>query len=259
MIVLLSPSKTQDFSVSPRTKVAAIPLFWPQACELAGRLREMNVDEVARLMKIGASLAADTVERYAGWSDEEPSGRDGSLQAGYAYTGEVFRGLDFGSFSAVEAKYAHERLFVISGLYGLARPLDRIRPYRLEMKTPLTAGTATSLYQFWGSRPTDALNQAVNRTRSTTVVNLASQESWRVVQPDRLSARVVTPQFREAHQGGYRTVAVHAKRARGSMAAWILRNQITSPHQLADYAQDGYSLHEALSTPDAPVFTRGNR
>ena len=258
MIVLLSPSKTQDFSASPRTKVATTPLFWKQACELAAQLRTMDATEIARLMKIGASLADDTAERYAQWSEAEPAPGDGSLQAGYAYTGEVFRGLNFGAFSAAEAKYAHERLFVISGLYGLARPLDRIRPYRLEMKTPLTVGTATSLYQFWGTLPTDALNQAINRTRSTTVVNLASQESWRVVQPDRLAARVVTPQFREAHEDGYRTVAIHAKRARGRMAGWILSNHITSPHQLADYDLDGYTLHEARSTPDAPVYTRGN-
>ncbi|TVR00238.1 MAG: YaaA family protein [Spirochaetaceae bacterium] len=259
MIVLLSPSKTQDFSVSPRTKVATTPLFWQQACELAAHLRRMDADEIASLMKIGASLAEATAERYAHWSDTEPASGDGSLQAGYAYTGEVFRGLNFGDFSAAEAKYAHERLYVISGLYGLARPLDRIRPYRLEMKTPITFGTVTSLYEFWGTVPTDALNRAINRTRSTTVVNLASQESWRVVQPDRLAARVVTPQFREAHAGGYRTVAIHAKRARGSMAAWILRNHITSPHQLADYTHDGYTLHETISTSDMPVFTRGDR
>ena len=219
----------------------------------------MNAEEIALLMKVGPALAVDTVERYRIWSDAEPASGDGSLQAGYAYTGEVFRGLEFRTFSAAQAKYAHERLFVISGLYGLARPLDRIRPYRLEMKTPLAVAAAGSLYQFWGSLPTDALNQALNRTRSAAVVNLASQESWRVVQPEQLGARFVSPQFREAYEGGYRTVAVHAKRARGSMAGWILRNRITSPHQLADYAQDGYGLHETLSTPDSPVFTRGDR
>ncbi|TVR55578.1 MAG: YaaA family protein [Spirochaetaceae bacterium] len=257
MIVLLSPSKTQDFSVTPRTTVSTTPLFWRQACELAQHLRRLSRDDLATLMKIGPALAADTEERYRRWVDAEPTAGDGSLQAGYAYTGEVFRGLEFGAFSAMEAKYAHERLFVISGLYGLVRPLDKIRPYRLEMKTPLSVGAEHSLYRFWGNLPTDAVNRALDRVGSTTVVNLASQESWRVVQTGRLSARVVTPQFREAHAGGFRTVAIHAKRARGRMAGWILRSRITSPDQLAEYNLDGYTLNEALSTPDAPVFSRG--
>ncbi len=259
MIVVLSPSKTQDFSVTPRTTVSTTPLFWREACNLAEHIRRLSSDDLTALMKIGPTLAADTAERYRRWVDTEPTAGDGSLQAGYAYTGEVFRGLDFGAFSAAEAKYAHERLFVISGLYGLVRALDRIHPYRLEMKTPLSVGAAPSLYRFWGNLPTDAVNRALDRVGSTTVVNLASQESWRVIQTGRLSARVVTPQFREAHAGGYRTVAVHAKRARGRMAGWILRNRITSPDELTEYNLDGYALNEALSTADCPVFSRGER
>lgn len=227
------------------------------------RLREKSPAELQQLMKLSAELAQATGERYQEWQVDHSEPQPGSIaQALYAYTGEVFRGLNAAGFSSGDIAYAQEHLCILSGLYGLLRPMDLIRPYRLEMATPLSTEQAGSLYEYWGEKPTIALRDAfsagaVGKThRSPHVVNLASQEYSRVIQPAKLPGRVISPQFKERHKGEYRTVAMYAKNARGRMAHWIIKNRVDDPKALIDFHEDGYLFHTDFSAPDKPVFVR---
>jgi len=273
--VLLSPSKTQSFrapaaSAAPAALSATAaaarstqPQFLSEAAELMERLREKTPTELQELMKLSAELAQATSERHQEWQSDHSEPQPGSVaQAVYAYTGEVFRGLNASEFSSGDIAYAQEHLCILSGLYGLLRPMDLIRPYRLEMATPLATEKASSLYEFWGEKATTALREAFSagagpkKHRSPDIVNLASLEYIRVIQPARLPGRIVSPQFKERHKGEYRTVAMYAKNARGRMAHWIIRNRVEDPKDLMDFHEDGYLLHTGFSAPDKPVFVR---
>ncbi|TVR91449.1 MAG: peroxide stress protein YaaA [Spirochaetaceae bacterium] len=263
MIVLLSPSKTQNFRAPAVAARSTQPQFLNEAAELMERLREKSPKELQELMKLSDVLAQATGERFQEWRHDHSEHQSGSVaQAVYAYTGEVFRGLNAGEFSSGDIAYAQEHLCILSGLYGVLRPLDLIRPYRLEMATSLATENAGSLYEFWGDKPTTALRNALSpatgrKTHQTQdIVNLASQEYVRVIQPAGLPGRIVTPQFKERHKGEYRIVAMYAKNARGRMAHWIIKNRIDDPKELMDFHEDGYLLHTDFSTPDKPVFVR---
>ncbi len=263
MIVLLSPSKTQSFRSPAVAARSTQPQFLEEAAELMERLREKSPEELQKLMKLSDVLAEATSERFQEWRYEHSEPKAGSVaQAVYAYTGEVFRGLSAADLGGGDIAYAQEHLCILSGLYGLLRPLDLIRPYRLEMATPLTTESSGSLYEYWGDKPTAALRSALSpgtgrKTHQTQdVVNLASQEYLRVIQPAGLPGRIVSPQFKERHKGEYRIVAMYAKNARGRMAHWIIKNRIDDPKELMDFHEDGYLLHTDFSTPDKPVFVR---
>ena len=261
MIVLLSPSKTQSFRTPAAASRSSEPQFLAEAAELMERLREKSPAELQELMKLSEELAKVTSDRHQQWHSDHLTPSAGSVaQAVYAYTGEVFRGLKAAELSNGDITYAQEHLCILSGLYGLLRPLDLIRPYRLEMATPLATEHAASLYEFWGDKPTTALREALSpgtgrkRHRTQDVVNLASQEYVRVIQPAGLPGRIITPQFKDRYKGEYRTVAMYAKNARGRMAHWLIKNRIDAPKDIMDFHEDGYLLHTDLSTPDKPVF-----
>lgn len=252
MVVLLAPSKTLDFAATPRTAKTSVPQFEAQAEELAAVLHDMGTEGIGRLLKISGELARQNAERYAAWAD----GSAPRLQALYAYTGEVYRGLAAADLPAADALYAQNHLRILSGLYGVVRPLDLIRPYRLEMGSALQVGGAASLYDYWGDAPTEALRETLSGQPNQDIVNLASQEYARVLKRKRLPGRFVTPEFRERRGDRYRVVTVYAKNARGRMAHWIIRNRIDSPDELPGFREDGYRFRHELSQPGAPVFVR---
>ncbi|HET8731039.1 MAG TPA: peroxide stress protein YaaA [Moraxellaceae bacterium] len=254
MLLILSPAKTLDYE-SP---VPALPLTTPgfpgQSQALVGLLRDLSVQDLARLMDLSDKLAALNVARFAEWS---PVFTDANSRAAIlAFRGDVYEGMEAWTFSADDHAFAQTHLRILSGLYGLLRPLDRLQPYRLEMGTALANPAGRNLYAFWGDTLAQALNESLIGQGDDVLVNLASEEYSRAALTPALRARVVTPQFREEKDGRFRMVSFHAKRARGLMAGWILRNRLGKPEELRDFDAGGYRFNAGLSGGDTLVFTR---
>lgn len=254
MLVILSPAKTLDYdSPVPRLPLT-LPAFLARSEALVGLLRDLSVQDVARLMDLSDKLAALNVARFAEWSTTFTD--DNSRAAILAFKGDVYEGMEAWTFDAADHAFAQSHLRILSGLYGLLRPLDRLQPYRLEMGTALANPAGRNLYSFWGDTLALALNEALAGQGDDVLVNLASEEYNRAALTPALRARVITPQFREEKDGKYKMVSFYAKRARGLMAGWIVRNRLAEPAALLQFDLDGYALHAGLSTPDHPVFTR---
>lgn len=254
MLVILSPAKTLDYDSPVPDLPLTRPAFVKQSEALVGRLRDLSAAELARLMGISDTLAALNVARFAGWSTRFTDAN--SRAAILAFKGDVYEGMEAWTFSAGDHVFAQDHLRILSGLYGLLRPLDRLQPYRLEMGTALATPAGRNLYAFWGDTLAKALNEALAAQGDDVLVNLASEEYSRAALTPALQARVVTPQFREEKDGRFRIVSFHAKRARGLMAAYIIRHRLRDVAALRDFAEEGYALHPGLSDGDTLVFTR---
>lgn len=254
MLVILSPAKTLDYdSPVPRLPLT-LPGFLAQSEALVGLLRDLSVQDVARLMDLSDKLAALNVARFAEWSPVFTD--ENSRAAILAFKGDVYEGMEAWTFDAADHGFAQSHLRILSGLYGLLRPLDRLQPYRLEMGTALANPAGRNLYAFWGDTLALALNAALAEQGDDVLVNLASEEYNRAALTPALRAQVITPQFREERDGKFRMVSFYAKRARGLMAGWIVRNRLADPAALASFDLDGYVLNPGLSTAGNPVFTR---
>lgn len=254
MLVVLSPAKTLDYESPVPVLPLTTPGFLAQSEALVGLLRDLSVQELARLMDLSDKLAALNAARFGEWSPEFTDAN--SRAAILAFRGDVYEGMEAWTFDAADHAFAQSRLRILSGLYGLLRPLDRLQPYRLEMGTALRNPAGRNLYAFWGDVLARALNEALAAQGDGVLVNLASEEYSRAALTPALRARVVTPQFREEKDGRLRMVSFYAKRARGLMAGWIVRNRLTDPAALRGFDADGYGLDEGLSSGDALVFTR---
>lgn len=255
MLIVLSPAKTLDYeSPLPAGLASTQPAFLARSSELIDILRPLTPAQVASLMGLSDKLAALNVARYQDWRPEyaEPAGR----QALFAFKGDVYAGLDVARWSLDDVTHAQQHLRMLSGLYGVLRPLDLMLPYRLEMGTELANPAGRSLYAFWGEQLTDALNADLAAQGDDVLINLASQEYFKAVQPKKLAGRLVTPQFRDEKDGQFKIISFFAKKARGRMAAWIIRNRISQPDQLQAYDVDGYRFSPDLSRGDDWVFTR---
>lgn len=253
MLILLSPSKTLDFE----TKVSALatqPDFLDDSQALIGQLRKLTLKDVSKLMDISDKLSELNVGRYRDFS--VPFTPQNAKPAAYAFLGDVYDGLDFSSFSPAQVKNAQAHLRILSGLYGLLRPLDLIQPYRLEMGTALKNPRGKNLYEFWGERITEALNHTLAEQGETLVCNLASNEYWKAVKPKKLQAEVVTPVFKEYKNGSYKVVMLYAKRARGFMARYLLTNRISDKKGIQSFAGEGYHFEPGLSKGNEWVFVR---
>jgi len=263
MLTLLSPAKTQRFDAVPRTSRVTEPRFRDEAAELVAAMRTLSVEQLRDLMKTSDELARTTHESYRRWGSGAagagvPQSRESgtrAMQAILVYSGEVYRALDAPSLSARDLGWAQNHLRILSGLYGLLRPLDLIEPYRLEIATRV-AGIG-SLYDYWREKLSAAVGEAATSRRARAIVNLASTEYARAIARDRLPVRLITPAFRERGAKGLRTVSMYAKNARGRMARWIVEHRIDDPAALAVFAEDGYRYDAGLSTTDEPVFVRG--
>ncbi len=254
MLFLLSPAKTLDYE-SPLPELPhTLPRFVEQSQELIGRLRTQSPQEIAKLMDLSDKLAALNVARYEAWTPRFSA--KNSRQALLAFDGDVYEGLDARSLKPADLEWAQSHLAILSGLYGVLRPLDWMQPYRLEMGTSLAVGKARNLYQFWGSRIAESLNEQLAQDKTPVVVNLASQEYFKAVDAKALKARVIECVFEDFSGGKFKVVSFFAKKARGLMARYAITRRITQPRKLEDFDLEGYAYDAAASDPDRLVFRR---
>lgn len=254
MLVVISPAKSLDFESPVRIRKATQPDFLEDSARLVDNLRHLTPGQLSALMDISPSLGELNRDRFNAW--HTPFDKHNARQALFAFKGDVYLGLDAPALSAADVTYAQDHLRILSGLYGLLRPLDLIQPYRLEMGTTFKALGSTSLYDFWGERVTSALNATLQKERNPLLVNLASVEYYKVVREKQLQARVISPVFRDFSNGQYKIVSFFAKKARGLMSAWILRHRLKKPGDLLAFDVDGYRYSAKDSTENAPVFLR---
>ena len=255
MLFLLSPAKSLDYdSPIPEGLPHTLPPFPAQTRALMAVLRTKPPQEIAALMSLSDKLAALNVARYAAFS-EHPT-RKNARQAVLAFNGDVYEGLQAARLSAAELEWAQQHLVILSGLYGVLRPLDWMQPYRLEMGTRLATAHGANLYQFWGPRIAHHLNERLAGQAHPVVVNLASQEYFKAVDRKVLAARVVECVFQEDKGGQCKVVSFFAKRARGLMMRWAIQARATRPQQLQDFDREGYAFTPEASTPDRLIFRR---
>jgi cytoplasmic iron level regulating protein YaaA (DUF328/UPF0246 family) len=256
MLIVLSPAKSLDLDSPPTTSHATTPRFIDRAAELIKVLKPFSPAQVGELMSISDQLAVLNVTRYADWHPEHAQAR----QAIMSFDGDVYTGLDARSLDGTALDYLQRQVRILSGLYGLLRPLDRMHPYRLEMGTRLQNPRGKDLYAFWGESVTAALNADLAEMKgkfgATALVNLASEEYFKSVKPKLLDVPVITPVFEDWKNGKYKIISFFAKRARGMMARYAAQNGVTDPEQLKDFDVDGYAFDEAVSKERQWVFRR---
>jgi hypothetical protein len=255
MLIVISPSKTLDFEKTVTNQSHTLPEFVNEASLLIKPLRKLSVDQLINLMRISPKLAQLNQERFYLWRPEFTP--ESSRQALYAFRGNVYSGLGADSLSPADIDAAQKQLRILSGLYGLLRPLDLIRPYRLEMGIQLSVGRNRNLYEFWQKKITAKVREDLDKSGSNLLINLASVEYFKAIDLKILKAEVITPEFREAKDGTYKIVSFFAKKARGMMTRFILQNRIDSEDQLQAFDCDGYCFNRRLSEKGRPVFTRG--
>ncbi len=254
MLFLLSPAKSLDFQTPAGHLPHTLPQFTEHSARLIHTLKKKSPRQVSRLMDISDTLAELNVARYQAWTPEFTP--DNAKQALLAFDGDVYDGLQAKNLAPADLQWAQDHLAILSGLYGVLRPLDLMQPYRLEMGTSLTVGKARNLYQFWGARIADHLNAQLAADRTPIVVNLASQEYFRSVDRNILKARVVECVFEDWKGAGYKVISFFAKKARGLMARYAVTNQVSTPRKLEAFNLDGYAFAAAVSQPDRLVFRR---
>ncbi len=254
MIIVLSPAKTLDFAPSPVKVPATTPALLDESKRLIERLRQFSPAELAGLMSISDALAALNAGRYMAWST--PFTPENAKPALLAFAGDVYEGLDAGSLSAADLKFAQTRLRILSGLYGVLRPLDLIQPYRLEMGIRLDNARGTDLYAFWGDRLAEAVNGAAGKAGAKVLVNLASEEYFKAVATKALALPVIQPVFEDWKSGRYKIISFYAKRARGLMARFAVSARLKSANGLKDFSAGGYRFEAAASNERRWVFRR---
>jgi cytoplasmic iron level regulating protein YaaA (DUF328/UPF0246 family) len=254
MLFLLSPAKALDYETPPHIKTHTQPLFVPQASELIDVLREKSPQQIAELMDLSDQLSGLNVARYQAWRPKFTA--QNAKQAVLAFDGDVYGGLDAKTLGEAELDWLQQHLCILSGLYGVLRPLDWMQPYRLEMGTRLVTHKGKNLYQFWGRQIAQYLNERAQADKTPVVINLASEEYFKVVDRKALLPRVVTCAFEERKGDQYKVVSFFAKRARGLMVRHAVQHRITRVEQLKDFAQEGYRFAPAASEPDHLVFRR---
>ena len=255
MLILLSPAKSLDYDTPLPTGLAhSLPPFMAETTQLIEVLRQKSPQDIASLMKISDTLAALNVARYAAWTPKF-SARN-ARQALLAFNGDVYDGLEARTLAPHELDWAQQHLAILSGLYGVLRPLDWMQPYRLEMGTRLATPAGATLYQFWGPRIAQHLNTRLQGEGEPIVLNLASQEYFKSVDRRALQARVVECVFEDWSGGQYKIVSFHAKRARGLMARHAITQRATHPRQLESFDTAGYAFVPTASDPDRLVFRR---
>ena len=250
MLTVISPAKKLDFEGVPLKLDATEPDYQADAYSLSRTARRLSVAKLQKLMSISPALAKLNQARFKDFA-EAPTPEQ-VKPAALAFNGDTYTGLQAESFTAVDLAYAQKHLRILSGLYGLLRPMDNIQPYRLEMGSRLATRRGKTLYQYWGSR----IAEAINEIESDTLLNCASVEYFSAVKPEALTPRVVTPVFMEVRDGEAKIVSFFAKKARGMMARYVVQNQIDTPEGLKSFDHGGYSFQPAESSPTKLIFTR---
>ncbi|WP_291861720.1 peroxide stress protein YaaA [Marinilabilia sp.] len=254
MIAILSPAKKLDFKKNVPSAERSKIIFSGEASSLVEKLKKFSPDELMNLMNISRQLGELNAERFFQW--HWPFERKESRQAIYAFNGEAYNGLDAYSLDSRDINSSQKQLRILSGLYGVLRPLDMIMPYRLEMGTKLPNEKGNNLYKFWGDKLTTQLNEDLLKGNHKALVNLASEEYFKAIDPEKIVKPIITPIFKENKNGQYKVISIYAKKARGMMVRFIIQNKLTEPDDLKAFDEDGYHFNTGLSQGSEIVFTR---
>ncbi len=254
MLALISPAKKLDFSPLDAPLPSSEPIFPKETASLVKVAQKLSLGELQRLMKLSDNLAQLNHQRFKGFTLKGDI--ENPKQAALAFNGDTYTGLDASSLNQDDLIYAQDHLRILSGLYGLLRPLDLIQPYRLEMGSRLANPQGGDLYDFWGDKLAKSLDQIVTNHPEPAVINLASNEYFKAVKAKALKTRVITPIFKEEKQGVTKVIGLFAKRARGAMARFMIENRLEQPEELKKFTTDGYIYQDVLSDTDNWVFVR---
>ncbi len=254
MLMMISPAKKLDMETPALLTRMTVPELLDASQELINSLRMLSVEELGGLMNISPKLADLNVRRYRYW--HTPFTLENAKQALFAFRGDVYAALDVDSLCAEDVAFAQQHLRILSGLYGLLRPLDLMQAYRLEMSTRLVNKRGRNLYTFWGHTLTDALNATLAEQREQTLINLASNEYAKAIQLEHVAERVITVYFKEQKDNDYQTIGVHAKKARGMMCRFIIQNRIDAPDGIKQFTEANYRYRSDMSTKLEWVFVR---
>jgi hypothetical protein len=254
MLVVISPAKTLDFETAPAIRKNSQPLHLDDAQKLVNQLKRLAPHELSSLMSISDALGELNYDRYQAWS--RPFSLANAKQAVLAFKGDVYTGLNPEQFTQEDFAFAQGHLCILSGLYGVLRPLDLMQAYRLEMGTRLATHRGGNLYDFWGDKITDTLNKAIKKSGSEVLINLASNEYYKAIKPHTLRCEVITPVFKERKAGNYKVVSFLAKKARGMLTAYIIRKRLDLPQDIKEFDEAGYRYNPQLSSGREWVFTR---
>jgi cytoplasmic iron level regulating protein YaaA (DUF328/UPF0246 family) len=254
MLAILSPAKTLDYETPLKTKLNSQPIYGRESNQLIKTLRTFEPFEVASLMKISDKLADLNHKRYVEWRNKPAESK--TRPAALAFKGDVYQGLEAESFNDNDLKFAQRHLRILSGLYGLLRPLDVIQPYRLEMGTKLKTSKGQNLYDYWGTKLTTGLNEALKESKEGTLVNLASNEYFGAVQPKLLEGSLLNIGFKEKRNGQLKFVSFSAKKARGLMAKFIIKERLKNPDDLKNFDLEDYKFNKKLSSELDWTFSR---
>lgn len=257
MLIVLSPAKSLDYKTPAKVKAPTLPEFVSESAKLIADLKKLSPQEVANLMGLSDQLAALNVGRYRDWSKKFTE--ENSKPAIYAFDGDVYDGFNVKTLDAKAIAFAQDHIRILSGLYGALRPLDLMQPYRLEMGTAFKNARGKDLYAFWGERVTDSLKQVLEQQKKPVLLNLASEEYFKVLQAKNLDCPVISPIFQDGKDGKYKIISFYAKRARGLMARFVVENRITDAADLKGFNLDGYKYVPSESKPDKPLFRRPER
>jgi cytoplasmic iron level regulating protein YaaA (DUF328/UPF0246 family) len=254
MLTVISPAKTLDFDTPPTTRKSTQPLFLERSAELVEGARAMSPEDIRGLMGVSEKIADLNHRRFMNWG--MPFTLDNAKQSVLAFKGDVYTGLEADTLNTAQLNFAQKHLCILSGLYGLLRPLDLMQPYRLEMGLKFANRGGANLYEFWGDSITRAMNAQLKKSGSRVLVNLASNEYFKSVQAGALDAEIITPVFKDLKGDKYRIISFYAKKARGQMARFIIDRELNEPDGLKKFRVDGYRYNKGESTARELVFTR---
>jgi uncharacterized protein len=254
MIILLSPSKTLDYKRPSTISKFSQPQLLKHSSELIDELRKLSPAGISSIMDVSRKIANENFERFASW--HTPFNLANAKQSILAFKGDVYEGLQAETFNESDLEFAQEHLRILSGLYGVLRPLDLMQAYRLEMGLKFKNQRGKDLYEFWGDLITDNLNAELKKSKSNTFINLASQEYFKSVLTNKIKAKIITPVFKEDKPGGLKVIALFAKKARGLMSRFIIQNRITEPEQIKAFTAGGYQFDDKLSDSNEWIFIR---
>jgi hypothetical protein len=257
MLIVLSPAKSLDYKTPIKVKAPTLPEFVSESAKLIADLKKLAPQDIAKLMGLSDQLAVLNVGRYRDWSKKFTESN--SKPAIYAFDGDVYDGFDVKTLNAKAVDFAQDHIRILSGLYGALRPLDLMQAYRLEMGTAFQNTRGKDLYAFWGARVTNSLKKVLEKDKKPVLLNLASEEYFKVLQAKDLGCPVIAPVFQDAKDGKYKIISFYAKRARGLMARYVVENRISDPADLKGFNLDGYKYCAAESTALKPVFRRAER
>lgn len=255
MLIVISPAKTLDFENQSVTEQFSQPDFLKESKKINASLKKLSKSDIGNLMNISEKLAGLNYQRFKKW--KPPFDPNNAKQSLLAFKGGVYLGLDAESFREADFTFAQSHLRILSGLYGILKPLDLIQPYRLEMGTKFAVNGSKNLYDFWKEKLTPKLQKAIKESGSDTLINLASNEYFKAIDTKKLDAQIITPIFKENKNGKYKVISFLAKKARGMMSAFIIKNKITNPEDIKGFDVGDYVFNPEMSSDTEWVFRRG--